>query len=118
MTVPQFDPQQLLDPAVYSWPVDEVRLIETHISWVYLAGERVPAGTYREVESGREIQLDTEDYLPATLDGRVAAYVNLLYTWDRMQNAETFATGLLELTTEAPHPQTKQSASQQGHRQG
>src|SRR5690606_20731104 len=35
------DPQRLLDPTAYPWPVDEVRLIETHISWVYLAGERV-----------------------------------------------------------------------------
>jgi aminoglycoside phosphotransferase family enzyme/predicted kinase len=31
----------LLDPAVYSHPVDRVELIETHISWVLLAGERV-----------------------------------------------------------------------------
>jgi aminoglycoside phosphotransferase family enzyme/predicted kinase len=41
MTAPQFDPRLLLDPAAYPWPVDDVRLIETHISWVYLAGERV-----------------------------------------------------------------------------
>ena len=41
MTAPQFDPQMLLDPAAYPWLVDEVRLIETHISWVYLAGDRV-----------------------------------------------------------------------------
>ncbi len=36
-----FDPTMLLDPTVYPWPVDDIRLIETHISWVYLAGERV-----------------------------------------------------------------------------
>ena len=36
-----FDPTMLLDPAVYPWPVDDVRFIETHISWVYLVGERV-----------------------------------------------------------------------------
>jgi hypothetical protein len=48
---------------------------------LYLAGERVPAGLYRDVESGREIRLETEDYLPATLDGRVAAYVCLLSIW-------------------------------------
>ena len=41
MTASQFDPKMLLDPGMYPWPVDEVRLIETHISWVYLAGERV-----------------------------------------------------------------------------
>jgi len=31
----------LLDPAVYPHPVDRVELVETHISWVFLAGERV-----------------------------------------------------------------------------
>ena len=56
-------------------------LTEMMTSDLYLAGERVPAGIYHEVESGREIQLETEGYLPATLDGRVAAYVSILYTW-------------------------------------
>lgn len=32
---------RLLDPAVYPQPADRVELIETHISWVLLAGERV-----------------------------------------------------------------------------
>ena len=32
---------RLLDPAVYPHPVGRVELIETHISWVLLAGERV-----------------------------------------------------------------------------
>ena len=31
----------LLDPAIYSHPVDRMELVETHISWVFLAGERV-----------------------------------------------------------------------------
>ena len=31
----------LLDPAVYPHAVDRVELVETHISWVFLAGERV-----------------------------------------------------------------------------
>jgi hypothetical protein len=52
---------------------------------LYLAGERVPAGTYREVDTGREIRLEREDYLPASLDGRVAAYACLLYTWSQTQ---------------------------------
>jgi aminoglycoside phosphotransferase family enzyme/predicted kinase len=33
--------ERLLDPAVYPHPVDRVELIETHISWVLLAGDRV-----------------------------------------------------------------------------
>ncbi len=41
MTTSPFDIRILLDPAVYPWPVDEVELIETHISWVLLAGDRV-----------------------------------------------------------------------------
>jgi len=32
---------RLLDPAIYPHPVERVELIETHISWVLLAGERV-----------------------------------------------------------------------------
>jgi aminoglycoside phosphotransferase family enzyme/predicted kinase len=32
---------RLLDPAVYPHPVDRIELIETHISWVLLAGQRV-----------------------------------------------------------------------------
>jgi uncharacterized protein len=31
----------LREPAVYPHPVDRVELVETHISWVFLAGERV-----------------------------------------------------------------------------
>lgn len=49
---------------------------------LFLAGERVPAGTYREVDSGRDICLEGEDYLPASLDGRVACYVCLHVDFD------------------------------------
>lgn len=31
----------LLEPGVYPHPVDRVELVETHISWVFLAGDRV-----------------------------------------------------------------------------
>jgi aminoglycoside phosphotransferase family enzyme/predicted kinase len=31
----------LLDPAAYARPVERVELVETHISWVFLAGDRV-----------------------------------------------------------------------------
>ena len=34
-------PRKLLDPSVYPWSVDRVEMIETHLSWVFLAGERV-----------------------------------------------------------------------------
>lgn len=43
MTPPDrpFDIRPLLRPSAYPWPVDRVELIETHISWVFLAGDRV-----------------------------------------------------------------------------
>ena len=31
--------QAMLDPGFYNHPVDQVRLIETHISWVFLTGQ-------------------------------------------------------------------------------
>ena len=53
----------------------------------YLAGERVPSGLYREVESGREVELKETGVLPASLDGRVATYVCVRYTWHEHQQA-------------------------------
>ncbi len=41
---------------------------------LYLAGQRVPAGVYKQIESNRIVILDMEDFLPASLDGRVACY--------------------------------------------
>jgi hypothetical protein len=37
----------------------------------------VPGGLYQEVRTGRVVQLDTRDILPASLDGRVACYIRL-----------------------------------------
>ena len=48
---------------------------------IFLAGERVPSGLYRELDSRREIRLEKDGYLPATLDGRVATYICVMYTW-------------------------------------
>lgn len=54
---------------------------DPHLSPLYLAGERVPAGAYRQVETHRVVRLDHEDHLPASLDGRVACYVRLAPSW-------------------------------------
>jgi hypothetical protein len=51
---------------------------------LYLAGERVLPGTYRQIGSGREIRLDTEDFLPASLDGHVACYRRMEHTWRQL----------------------------------
>ena len=39
---------------------------------IYLAGERVRPGIYFQVDSDRRVRLDSEDTLPASLDGKVA----------------------------------------------
>ncbi len=60
-------PTQLLDPACYPWPVRSVDLIETHLSWVFLAGSRVikvrrpvafPFVDQRDLEQRHQICLD------------------------------------------------------------
>jgi len=48
---------------------------------VFLAGERVPSGVYRQIGGSREVRLDHEDFLPASLDGRVACYMRVHPTW-------------------------------------
>ena len=52
---------------------------------LFLAGERVPSGTYRQIGGGREIRLDQEDTLPASLDGRVACYMRVHNAWSQIQ---------------------------------
>jgi hypothetical protein len=48
---------------------------------VFLAGQKVAPGRYRHVGSKRLIHLDREDTLPASLDGRVAEYIQEPKTW-------------------------------------
>ena len=51
---------------------------------IYLAGERVAPGIYRQIGSTREVCLDREEALPASLDGRVACYQRIEHTWEQM----------------------------------
>jgi hypothetical protein len=48
---------------------------------VFVAGERVPPGVYHQIDTDSEIVLDSEDYLPASLDGRVACYEPVHVHW-------------------------------------
>ncbi len=48
---------------------------------LFLAGERVPSGTYKQIGGSREVRLDHEDFLPASLDGRVACYMRVHRNW-------------------------------------
>ncbi len=47
----------------------------------YIAGQKVAPGHYRLVGSERDVCLDCEDTLPASLDGKVAVYVRQPVTW-------------------------------------
>lgn len=58
--------------------------VDENAEEVYLAGEKVLPGVYRQVGSVREICLDSEDILPGSLDGRVACYMRINYTWAQM----------------------------------
>lgn len=48
---------------------------------IFLAGRRTSPGRYRELSTGRTIDLASEGILPASLDGRVACYIRIAYTW-------------------------------------
>ncbi len=48
---------------------------------LFLAGERVPSGVYKQIGGDREVKLDHEDFLPASLDGRVACYMRVSGVW-------------------------------------
>ena len=48
---------------------------------LFVAGQIVPAGIYRDIERNREVHLPDEDALPASLDGRVACYVLVKSRW-------------------------------------
>ncbi len=51
---------------------------------LFLAGERVRPGIYRQIGGFRQICLDHEDILPASLDGRVACYRLVRNQWGQM----------------------------------
>lgn len=52
---------------------------------LYLAGERVPSGVYKQIGTSREVNLAQEDFLPASLDGRVACYMRISNAWAQRQ---------------------------------
>lgn len=56
---------------------------------LFLAGEKVLPGLYRQVGSGREVRLEQEDFLPASLDGRVACYMRIKNTWGQISDQRT-----------------------------
>ena len=51
---------------------------------LFLAGERVRPGIYRQIGGSRQVCLDQEDILPASLDGRVACYMLVRNQWGQL----------------------------------
>lgn len=50
------------------------REVDPILGELFLAGERVEAGAYREIVSGRIVCIRPGETLPASLDGTVACY--------------------------------------------
>lgn len=55
---------------------------------VFLAGEKVRPGIYRQIGGSREVCLDHDDVLPASLDGKVACYLRVRHKWGEMLTRE------------------------------
>jgi hypothetical protein len=54
---------------------------------LFIAGECVPPGLYRQVGTEREVYFEQEDILPGSLDGRVACYERIQHTWRQLKAA-------------------------------
>lgn len=67
----------------------EYRRLDSEAGELYLAGQAVPPGIYRQIGTGRILRLDTRDILPASLDGRVACYERVETTWGQMQQEKS-----------------------------
>jgi hypothetical protein len=60
------------------------RMLEA--SSVFVAGQVVPPGVYRRINSRREVRLNEKGILPATCDGRVAIYERRTHTWAELRS--------------------------------
>ncbi len=56
---------------------------------LYRAGERVPPGLYKQVDSSHQVRLETADVLPAGMDGHATVYVRVQHTWAQIQESHT-----------------------------
>jgi hypothetical protein len=53
---------------------------------IFLAGEIAPAGLYQRLGTPHTVRLTQQDYLPATLDGRVACYTRVHSLWSELDD--------------------------------
>lgn len=51
----------------------------------FVAGQWVAPGVYQRIDSPHTVCLNKADYLPASLDGRVACYRRVQPTWGQQQ---------------------------------
>ncbi len=58
--------------------MNRTREIDPLMGELFLAGEIVPPGAYRDINGGRMVELRTADILPASLNGQVACYSRLM----------------------------------------
>jgi hypothetical protein len=54
----------------------------------FKAGERVPPGTYKHVDSPYIVRLESDDTLPARLDGRPTVFVRV-QMWSDAQRSDS-----------------------------
>jgi hypothetical protein len=66
-------------------PVRTERIFNDYGEELFTAGQLVPAGTYLDVESGRQVTLELPGMLPASLNGRRAFYSRLERPWIKAQ---------------------------------
>lgn len=85
------------------------RVRESYEGHLFLAGELVPPGVYRQIGSDRQVVLETEDYLPASLDGRIACYEPIEHIWCVVQEQRK-----RKKKTSAPHPDAFHDARRKG----
>ncbi len=79
--VPSAQPSYKVDKAKGGRTVPTVRVFNDDGEEVFSAGQLVPAGTYRLVDSTRMLVLEEPGYLPASFDGRRAEYCRVERPW-------------------------------------
>lgn len=52
--------------------------------YLFLSGQRVPAGRYREKETGRLVRLCREGLLPPNVSGRTVTYTPVPDLWKQL----------------------------------
>ncbi|MCW3054094.1 MAG: hypothetical protein JWN14_3264 [Chthonomonadales bacterium] len=71
---------------------------------LYLAGERVPPGIYRQIGGSRELRVEQEDLLPASLDGSVACYERVEHRWGHRSSCQDYSCTRSDLQSSCPPP--------------